>query len=192
MDEEELAKSLIDAAREAIREEERVATPIEPLVDTDDLEVLIRSEARQVQSEFRSITDPAERRRFQERYAQLDRWMGALQGIEAMPDRAGAAELKQALRGTVTETVQKWRRERDARRRQQLESDAARKHKENAGAGPAIRRIRDEIELLLKNYTKANDYKIQSLVDKWRRTGDPGFDPSIMARLQSARKHRAH
>lgn len=192
MDEEELARSLIDAARESIHEEEAAPAAPEAIDESDELDSLIHTEARRVRAEFRTVTDAADRHRLQERYTQLDRWMAALKAIDNMQDQTAAEELKRALREAALETLRKWRREAEARQRQHLDDEAKRRHAEHAGTDAGTRRIRDEIETLLKHYTKANDYKIQSLVDKWRRSGDPSFDPSITARLQTARKRKGN
>lgn len=193
MDEEELAKSLIDAAKSSIRDEE-VNTPATPTLceDADDLDRLIHDEAKRIQAEFRITTDAADRHRLHKRYSRLDSWMAVLKAIDTM-EPVDRAVLKQSLWDRAQETVSRWRREQDGRRRQQIESDAQRKHRREGHAdSAATRRMRDEIELLLRNYTRANDYKIQSLLDKWRRSGDPSFDPSIATRLQMARKRRDH
>lgn len=190
MDEEELARTLIDAARESISEEE--AEPgHDPGSDADELDVLIQNEAKRVRVEFRTVTDAADRRRLQQWYEQLDHWMGVLHAINTMPDAQEAADLKRTLRGKAIDTIRKRRHSAEAQQRYQQEAEARRRQeKERRSIGAAHRRIRDEIELLLRNYTKANDYKIQSLLDKWRRSGDPSFDHGIVARLEAARKRR--
>ena len=48
----------------------------------------------------------------------------------------------------------------------------------------------DEIEYLLKNYTPSNEHKIETLIDRWRTSGDPQYDPSVKLRLRQARKKK--
>lgn len=196
MDEEELAKSLIDAARESIQEEEEgdhVASA-DWFDESTELDALIRNEAQRVRGDFTMATDAADRHQLQKEYQTLDQWMGELKQIQAMSDRERAEELKKDLRATVLDEFRKWRSKGAARKRREQELEAKRKElreKEKAGAGAAgHRRIKDEIELLLKNYSPANEQKIEALIDKWRRSGDPSYDPGINLRLRNARKKR--
>lgn len=198
MDEEELAKSLIEAAKETIEEEEERGDDApgraEWFDETAALDALIRNEAKRVRGDFTMATDSSDRRTLQKEYETLDRWMGELKQIEALEDEQRAEELKRELRAVVLDEFRKWRNTGAARRRRQQETEAKRKElreKQKAGAGAAgHRRIKDEIELLLKNYSPANESKIETLIDKWRRSGDPSYDPSINLRLRNARKKK--
>ena len=196
MDEEDLVKSLIEAARESIDEEEREESSegAEWFDETAALDALIRNEAQRVRGEFTMATDSADRHTLQKEYAALDRWMGELRQIEAMTNRERAEELKRELRVVILDEFRKWRSTGAMRRRRQKEFEAKRKQqreKEKAGAGAAgHRRIKDEIELLIKSYSPANEQRIEALIDKWRRSGDPSYDPSISLKLRNARKKR--
>lgn len=193
MDEQELAKSLIEAAKESI-EEEAEETSTEWFDESAELGALIRNEAIRVRGDFTMATDSADRHQLQKEYEALDRWMGELKQIEALPDEEQAEELTRELRSAVLDEFRKWRSKGAARKRQQQELEAKRKElreKAKAGAGAAThRRLKDEIELLIKNYSPANEQQIETLIDKWRRSGDPSYDPSINLRLRNARKKR--
>ena len=61
-----------------------------------------------------------------------------------------------------------------------------------AGAGANTqKRIRDELNYLIDHYTPSNDNKIEVLIDKWRRSGDPAYDPMIKIRYRNARKKKS-
>lgn len=172
-----------------------VATPPEKWNEADELETLIQNEARRVQAEFRTVTDSADRHRLQKRYTQLDRWMGVLNAIDAMPDAEEAATLKRALRSTAMETLRRWRNEGVLQQRHHHDLEARRRQirdREQGTRAGENRRIRQEIEQLLRNYTKSNDSRIEALVNKWRRSGDPSYDPGVMSRLQAARKKKGN
>ena len=49
-------------------------------------------------------------------------------------------------------------------------------------------RISAEIEYLINNYAPSNDYRIEHLIDQWRRSGDPGYDPNIKIKHRNARQ----
>lgn len=188
-EEEELAKSLIEAAREAIHEEEAPSAPAPPN-ETDELDALIRNEAKHVQTAFRTVTDAADRHRLQRQYNELDHWLTVLKAIDAMPDPHEAAEMKRALRGPAMETLRKWHNEDVVQQRVHEEQEAKRRKLLDGGVAMANRRIRNELEMLLNNYTKSNDSKIESLLNRWRRSGDPAYDPGMHQRLANARRKK--
>jgi len=58
----------------------------------------------------------------------------------------------------------------------------------NEGGDPAAKKFRSELLYLLNNYLPSYDMRIEQLMDQWRRTGDPSYDPSIRVKLRQARK----
>jgi hypothetical protein len=56
------------------------------------------------------------------------------------------------------------------------------------GGDPAAKRYKAELMYLLNNYLPAYDMRIEQLIDQWRRTGDPNYDPGIRVKLRQARK----
>jgi len=56
-----------------------------------------------------------------------------------------------------------------------------------AGDSKAIR-IRNELTYLINNYLPANDARIGHLIEEWRRSGDPTYDPAIRVKLRQARQ----
>ena len=53
---------------------------------------------------------------------------------------------------------------------------------------PAAKKYKAELMYLLNNYLPAYDIRIEQLMDAWRRTGDPSYDPCIRVKLRQARK----
>ena len=58
-----------------------------------------------------------------------------------------------------------------------------------AGDGKA-KRIKSELTYLLNNYAPQYDTRIEQLIDEWRRSGDPEYDPAI--RIKHRHASRAH
>jgi len=52
------------------------------------------------------------------------------------------------------------------------------------GGDRAAKAIKSELEYLLRNYLPTYDYRIQMLIDKWRTSGDPEYNPEIRARYR--------
>ncbi len=52
-------------------------------------------------------------------------------------------------------------------------------------------RIKSELNYLLNNYTPTNDWRIEMMIDKWRTSGDPAYDPSIKIKYRNVRKGKA-
>jgi hypothetical protein len=189
MDPEDLRKALIQENAKP----DPPAGEADPFEGVDDLVHLMRNEAKRINAEFVSTADSSERRRLSTRYAKLDAWLTQLTRLEAENTPEAAAE-RDALRALALENMRNWRQGGSAQRSRVRDIDQGHKHlKERAkpGAGAATgKRIRDEIEYLLKNYTPSNEAKIETLIDKWRRSGDPGYDPGIKTRLRNARKKK--
>jgi hypothetical protein len=53
---------------------------------------------------------------------------------------------------------------------------------------PAAKKYKAELMYLLNNYLPSYDIRIEQLMDAWRRTGDPSYDPGIRLKLRQARK----
>lgn len=60
--------------------------------------------------------------------------------------------------------------------------------KASEGGDPRSSRIKSELTYLLNNYLPAYDNRIQTLIDEWRRSGDPSYDPAIRIKLRRARQ----
>jgi hypothetical protein len=56
------------------------------------------------------------------------------------------------------------------------------------GGDGKAKRIKNELTYLLNNYLPQYDNRILQLIDDWRRTGDPAYDPGIRARVVQARR----
>lgn len=195
MDADALRKSMIRENQEKLTLEEKPEEEIEHDVEhVGDLPALLKNEAQKIQARFSSITRSGERHELETRYGQLDGWLGRLRELGALENREEAIRLQRELRGTVLDELQKWRG-RGAPEREHLQNiEKDRKilrEKAKVGGGVvAARRIKDEIDLLLKNYAPSNEAKIEALIDKWRRSGDPSYDPSIKLKLRTARRKK--
>jgi hypothetical protein len=189
MDPDDLRKKLI---QENAKPEPAVGEP-DPFEGVDDLAYLMRNEAKRINAEFVSTADSSERRRLSVRYAKLDGWLTEFTRLEALTTPEAAAE-RDALRTVALENMRNWRQGGTAQRSRVRDINHGHKHlqeRAKPGAGAATgKRIRDEIEYLLKNYTPSNEAKIETLIDKWRRSGDPSYDPSVKTRLRTARKKK--
>lgn len=147
----------------------------------------ILNEAREIQQKFPKTSDPAERKKLEARYAELDK---ALSEIKLAEEREAEYIEEARLQG------RSWRDDDDDDRPEELKKrdaiERGRKHlldRQRMGAGEAKQtRLKTEIEYLLRNYTPGQDNRIEQLIDQWRRSGDPQYDPSIRIRFRNAKK----
>jgi hypothetical protein len=59
----------------------------------------------------------------------------------------------------------------------------------NEGGDPKAKKFKGELTYLLNNYLPAYDMRIEHLIDSWRRSGDPTYDPGIRTKLREARRN---
>ncbi len=59
----------------------------------------------------------------------------------------------------------------------------------NEGGDAMAKKYRGELTYLLNNYLPSYDMRIEQLIDSWRRTGDPSYDPAIRVKLREARRN---
>jgi hypothetical protein len=189
MDPEELRKSLLADNAEPEPSDEGD----EFFDETGDLPHLMKSMAGRLQSAFSMTTDSAERRRIRERYSKLDAWLLEHARLNSS-DSPDAPAQRDAFRAMVLDEMRKWRAGGAEYRAREREIEVGHKQsqeKAKAGAGAATgKRIKDEIEYLLKNFSPSNEQKIEALIDKWRTSGDPNYDPGIKMRLRNARRKK--
>ena len=190
MDEDALRKSMVQHNLSTAPPEEEELNEEE-----GDFGAIMRNEARQIGRLFTNTNESPERRRLQERYNKIDGWLGELQAIEAKEDATVRAEERGKLRAHVFEEFRKWRGGGAAHRQNLRNIERGRKEvleKQKAGAGEATqRRIKAEIEYLIENFTPTNEKKIETLIDKWRRSGDSDYDPAIKLRFRKAKKKKS-
>ncbi len=55
------------------------------------------------------------------------------------------------------------------------------------GGDNNAQRVKNELTYLLNNYVPAYDARIEALIDKWRTSHDPAYDPGIKARFRKVR-----
>jgi hypothetical protein len=75
----------------------------------------------------------------------------------------------------------------------QYQADVQRGHEQllrvsKEGGDSKAKMIKAELTYLLNNYLPSNDNRIEQLIDLWRRSGDPQYDPAIRAKLMRARR----
>jgi hypothetical protein len=58
----------------------------------------------------------------------------------------------------------------------------------NEGGDPHAKKVKAELTYLLNNYLPSYDMRIEHLIDEWRRSGDPSYDPSIRTKLRQSRR----
>lgn len=91
-------------------------------------------------------------------------------------------EARQKIRGPGALGGEKAYRDAVAKGRSTLMQKAA------EGGDSKIKRLRSEILYLVNNYVPAYDVRIEALIEAWRKSGDPEYDPEIKAKLRKARK----
>ena len=50
------------------------------------------------------------------------------------------------------------------------------------------KKLKAEIDYLLRNYLPRYDSRIEALIDEWRGSGDPGYSPEVRTQLREARR----
>lgn len=56
------------------------------------------------------------------------------------------------------------------------------------GGDSRAKKIKNELTYLLSNYLPQYDVRIEALIDEWRRSGDPAYDPEVRGKLRRARQ----
>ena len=171
MDEKYLRNTLINEV------EEELATP-------EERRDKLLDEAASIREKFPRTADPGEKRRLQARYREIDRELEFLKRVMHPDGKGEAYDRDSSGRGSSVFNQAKYD-EKVARGLKRVQE----KHKMGMGEN-AFGRIKGELNYLLNNYTSANDAKIEQLIDKWRRSGDPAYDPSINIRYRNARKNK--
>lgn len=166
----------------------------------------LEADAEALEAQMKSSTDKREQRKLLQKYRLLQRQ------IEAIPADESAPVDREAIKADIQEQIQRqkanWKLKEEAlrsgndpyakvrEREQKLEKiEKDRKHiveKQRVGGGVNThRRIKAELDHLLNNYDPANDNKIDTLIDKWRRSGDPAYDPSIKVRFRNVKAKKS-
>ena len=60
--------------------------------------------------------------------------------------------------------------------------------KSNEGGDSNAQKIKNELTYLLNNYTPGYDMRIEQLIDAWRTSHDPSYDPGIKVKFRKARR----
>ncbi|MCX5770428.1 MAG: hypothetical protein NTZ09_09180 [Candidatus Hydrogenedentes bacterium] len=56
------------------------------------------------------------------------------------------------------------------------------------GGDNQAKQVRQELMYLLNNYLPQYDMRIEQLIDLWRRSHDPAYDPSVRVKYRQVRK----
>ncbi len=62
--------------------------------------------------------------------------------------------------------------------------------KSSEGGDTNAQKIKNELNYLLNNYTPRYDMRIEQLIDAWRTSHDPSYDPAIKARFRKVRREQ--
>lgn len=60
--------------------------------------------------------------------------------------------------------------------------------KSSEGGDMNAKKIKNELTYLLNNYTPKYDMRIEQLIDAWRTSHDPSYDPGIKAKFRKVRR----
>ena len=190
MDAKELRRSMIREVKESASAEEVQEREAET---SWNVERLLR-EARSVSARFRAIQQSPERRKLQEIYEDISRLVDEMRQPVESADAGEEKERQSKFGKRTADLIEEARK--ITRRAETLDEKVEKGRKrlvEKAAAGTGkdtYRRIRDELNYLLDHYTRSNDTKIEILLDKWRRSGDPSYDPAIKIRYRNVRKNK--
>ena len=105
--------------------------------------------------------------------------------------RKSRSEYKQNLRQQATRKVgtPKYDLTSQNKYRSDVDKGLSELRRVSAEGGDAkAQRVKNELNYLLNNYLPSYDMRIEQLIDEWRRSGDPSYDPAIRARLRRARQ----
>jgi len=124
----------------------------------------------------------------------MDKVLGELTKLKDKPDDDDKSETCKELIGRASKLIDMGRKITGRRPSEVEEIEKGRKQLvERGAAGGGDRtqkRIRDELNYLIDHYNSTNDMKIETLIDKWRRSGDPSYDPAIRLRFRNARRKK--
>ena len=188
MDADELRESMIQEVKQSAGQAERHA-------ETSRLLDRLNDQATAVRTRFRASAHGRERRKLDDMYQAIDRLIGQINALGTMEDAGERTARSKQLDEEAEALIEKARRITGGGGTFQEEVEKGRKkvvEKAAPGAGANTqKRIRDELNYLLNNYSPSNDNKIETLIDKWRRSGDPSYDPAIKLRYRKVRKKKA-
>ena len=187
MDADELRKSMI-------QEVKQTATKAEHHVETSRLLDSLIDQATAVRTRYRTTTHGRERRKLDDIYKSIDKLIGQIKGLGAIEDAGERAARSKTLDEDATSLIDKARSITESRGALQERIEKGRREvleKAAPGAGANTqKRFRDELNFLWNNYSPYNDNKIETLINKWRRSGDPSYDPAIKLRYRNVRKKK--
>lgn len=99
------------------------------------------------------------------------------------------SEYKMSIREQAKRKIHPDHSLKQAQYRSAVESERQKLLTKSSEAGdPKAKKIRSELTFLLNNYTPAHDARIEQLIEEWRKTGDPQYDPMIRIKLRQARQ----
>lgn len=160
------------------------------------------ADAEALRKQFAKTDDPKERRTLKREYNRLSLM---LEKLPPDPDPSLAASPEsdekkrhvmnwkdKELREKVGDTPETMGERREKRLEKIEKGRKQLREKQRAGVRDvAFGRIKQELDYLLKNYDPKNDAKIDTLIDKWRTSGDPSYDPAIRLKVRNVRKKKS-
>ncbi len=188
MDADELRKSMTQEVKQAAEEAEEQ-------VQASRLLDRLKDQATLVRTRFRAINHGPERRKLDEIYQAMDGLMGQIKIIAEIEDAREREARSREVEDRANALIERARKTTGRGDTSREEVERGRRKvvdKATPGAGANTqKRIRDELNYLLNNYSPSNDNKIEMLMDKWRRSGDPSYDPAIKLRYRNVRRKKA-
>ena len=173
----------------------------------DPLRRSLEADATALRAQIAKAPNRQEERKILRQLRLLERQLEAMPEAKPLTD-AHKARIKTDIRAQIQQQKANWKLREEAlesgndpyrgvrAREERLEKiEKGRKEviaKQRAGTGDNThKRIKAEIDYLIKSYTPTNDHKIDALIDKWRRSGDPSYDPMIKVRFRNAKKKKS-
>jgi hypothetical protein len=188
MNEDDLYKAFDEELKDEPGPKPAITVP-----DLAEIQEHLLKTARELQTAYRESTNAPERGDIEKKYRQIDKWLGEIRQVEGA-DEDTRRTTAQRIYVAMDDARLSWKTV-DERRDLSRAIERGRKEileKAKAGAGEnTFQRIRHELNYLLNNYQPSNEPRIEALIDQWRRSGDPAYDPAVRGRLRAARKKKA-
>ena len=155
---------------------DRLGEAADVVQSEEERKFALMNEAAEVRKQYPKAT-PEERETLQARYMELEKEISAIKAREM-----------ERLKGKTNKAL-------EAKKEEEHKFERDRKiiqERGRAGAGEqTFNRIKSELNYLIANYKPSLEPQLEILIDKWRRSGDPAYDPGIRVKIREARKRKA-
>ena len=192
-DEDDLRKAFLDEAK-GIELEADTKLDHEIVSLDEDLRASLLSHAKVIGEKYAEAPQGSLKLKYRDQYQQVDRILGELKDVERIDNDHERAKAIALIKEEARTKFLHWGGKRT--NREQEEHDLEKEwrqaeEKQKAGFGEnRFNRIKGELNFLLNNYQQSNDNKIEQLIDQWRRSGDPAYDPAIKLKHRNVRSKK--